>query len=327
VSLLGTDLDTKEGQPHSYGRLVGRVVVNEPLGSLAWLTIDVAGWRGARPGQFALLQPQPSRCFLPRALSIADETGERVSFLIAPVGEGTRELGALKPGVAVHVLGPLGNGFDMGPIVAGRGSSPESASALSSGRKRLLIVAGGVGAAPFPFVLHRLADSHLAGRSRVTPMAARADGFSEVIVLLGFRDASQAEGAAPVIEAVSKAQAAGLACRLSIAVEDGSRGPSEKVTDLLARELLPGDQVFACGPPAMSEAVWRICRQAADVQAWFSLEAGMACGSGSCHGCALVLAGGTFARVCVDGPVFSGEQVYGRVAAASGGLVGQGGQA
>jgi dihydroorotate dehydrogenase electron transfer subunit len=37
----------------------------------------------------------------------------------------------------------------------------------------------------------------------------------------------------------------------------------------------------------------------------------MACGVGSCHGCAVPLADGSFARVCHDGPVFLGETVFG----------------
>ena len=265
------------------GRLWGRVAGNEPLGSLVWLTVDIPGWPGARSGQFALLQADSSRCFLARALSIADEVGQAVSFLIAPVGGGTRELCGLRPGDGVSVIGPLGNGFDMEQIAGGI---------------RLLIVAGGVGVAPFPLLLSRLAG-------RVSRP------FPEVVVLLGFRDARQAQGVAPLVEAVSRSQSVGMSCRFAVAVEDGSHGPAEKVTDLLARELAPGDRVFVCGPAAMSAAVWRICCLVPDVQTWFSLETGMACGVGSCHGCALTLADGSTARLCHDGPVFFGETLFG----------------
>ena len=79
-------------------RSLGQVTGNRPLGSLVWLTVAVSDWPGARPGQFALLQRPDSRCFLGRALSVAQEDGPSVSFLIAPVGEGTRELCALRPG-------------------------------------------------------------------------------------------------------------------------------------------------------------------------------------------------------------------------------------
>ena len=83
--------------------------------------------------------------------------------------------------------------------------------------------------------------------------------------------------------------------------EDGSLGGAEKVTDALRRELRPGDRLAVCGPWAMSEAVARICSAVPDVEAWFSLEAGMACGVGSCHGCVVPLADGT------DGPGVPGR--------------------
>ena len=41
---------------------------------------------------------------------------------------------------------------------------------------------------------------------------------------------------------------------------------------------------------------------------------------GSCHGCAVTLADGSFARVCHEGPVFSGDAIYG-VASEDGGTV------
>jgi dihydroorotate dehydrogenase electron transfer subunit len=283
VSAPVTDAAVAEPHHTLSGRLWGRVAVNEPLGSLIWLTVDIPGWPGARPGQFALLQAGSSRCFLARALSIAGEVGQAVSFLVAPVGKGTRELCGLQPGDGVWVLGPLGNGFDVENLANGA---------------RLLIVAGGVGVAPFPLLL-----SLLAGR------ASRP--FPEVVVLLGFRDARQAQGAAPLLEAVSRSQSVGLSCRFAVAVEDGSHGPAEKVTDLLVRELVPGDRLFVCGPAAMSAAVWRTCCLVPGVRTWFSLETGMACGVGSCHGCAVTLADGSMARVCHDGPVFSGETLFG----------------
>jgi dihydroorotate dehydrogenase electron transfer subunit len=114
-----------------------------------------------------------------------------------------------------------------------------------------------------------------------------------------------------VREAAARLGEAGLRCRLEVATEDGSRGPAEKVTDLLARHLRPGDRVVACGPEAMAKAVWQVCRAVPDVCSWFSLEAGMACGVGSCHGCAITLADGSYARVCHDGPVFGGVEVFG----------------
>jgi len=289
-----------EGAANRTGcRLLGTVRVNEVLGSFVRLTIRIPGWRQAKAGQFALLQAQPSRCFLGRALSVSDQAGEDVSFLIAPVGEGTRELSGLAPGDAVWALGPLGNGFGLDALVNSPG--------------RAVIVAGGVGVAPFPLLLSKMAVRYreiFPAPTGDEPGSRSASG-AEVLVLLGFRDAEQLLGSLPVRETALRLGESGLRCRVEVAVEDGSHGPAEKATDLLQRHLGPGDRVVACGPWAMTEAVWHLCRAVPDVEVWFSLEEVMACGVGSCHGCVITLADGSYARVCREGPVFKGREVFG----------------
>lgn len=266
-------------------RILGEVAVRERLGGVAWLEISAPGWDGAGPGQFAMLQAEPSRCFLPRAFSVAASGDGSVSFLIAPVGAGSEEICGLTPGEEVWVTGPLGNGFDVDALLA----PPEA---------RIVVVAGGVGVAPFPLLLDRLATD-----------CAKSD--TDVLVLVGFRDAGQGEGVRPLQRAVEGLAGASVKVRMEQAFEDGSHGPTRRVTDLLADEVRPGDRVVVCGPSAMSEAVWRTCQARGVTSVWLSLETGMACGVGSCHGCALTLADGSMVRVCRDGPVFSGLDVYG----------------
>ncbi len=286
-------------------RFSGRVEERRLLGSSIWLTVQVGGWPGARPGQFALLQAEPSACFLARPLSVAREDGERVSFLIAPVGAGTRELSGLSVGDELWVLGPLGNGFPMDIMLGAPapGPGPDGGGA-GFDRRRLVLVGGGVGVAPLPLLLQGLARA-----------GARADGLAEVLVLLGFRDSAQAEAAVPVLDAVTMLDAAGLSCRGVITTEDGSAGTQGLVTEPLASALLPGDLVAVCGPWAMAEAAWSTCSAAEGVRSWYSLETAMACGVGSCHGCVIALADGSLVRVCAEGPVFAGEKVWGRNAA------------
>ena len=283
------------GGPHGL-RSLGHVARNETLGSLVRLTVHVPGWCRARPGQFALLQPEPSTRFLARPLSVCEQAGHDVTFLIAPIGEGTLELCALAVGAPVWVLGPLGNGFD--------------ADSLAGSGRRIGIVGGGAGVAPFPLLLADLAE-----RPSIESVPSREPGADgpiqvETLALLGFRDSEQSRAEAVVTE-VAAAAAGRMACEVEVAVEDGSRGPAERVTDLLVRRVRSGDQVVVCGPWAMAEAVWRICAQTDRVDAWFSLETLMACGVGSCHGCVVELAGGSYARVCHEGPVFSGREVFG----------------
>ncbi len=132
-----------------------------------------------------------------------------------------------------------------------------------------LLCGGGVGIAPL-----RLLARELGG--------ARA--------LLGFRDAAHAAGAA-------------LLDDTTVATDDGSVGERALVTDLLARAL-DGHTVYACGPPAMLEAVRALCAErGADSQ--LALESPMACGFGACYGCVVETRDG-YRRVCVDGPVFEG---------------------
>jgi dihydroorotate dehydrogenase electron transfer subunit len=124
----------------------------------------------------------------------------------------------------------------------------------------------------------------------VAPLAALADTLSDPVVLLGFRDAHHAAAAALFDDA-------------SVATDDGSEGHHGLVTELLT-EWLDGAEVFACGPPAMLEAI-----RALGVPAQLALESGMACGFGACFGCVTPLAAGGYARVCVDGPVFAAAEL------------------
>src|SRR5205085_7693414 len=88
-----------------------------------------------------------------------------------------------------------------------------------------------------------------------------------------------------------------------VATDDGSVGHHGLVTDLLATELEEDSQtmVYACGPPAMLEAVRELCA-ARGVPAQLAMESGMACGFGACFGCVVPTRGG-YVRLCLDGPV------------------------
>src|SRR5205823_5185222 len=139
-----------------------------------------------------------------------------------------------------------------------------------------LLVGGGVGIAPLAIWQDRLG--------------------ADALVLAGFRDAAHAHGAE-------------LLDGPRVATDDGAVGHQGPVTDLLAAELGcdPRAEVYACGPPAMLEAVRALCA-GLDVPAQLALESGMACGYGACFGCVVPTHRGLI-RLCLDGPVLDAAEL------------------
>jgi dihydroorotate dehydrogenase electron transfer subunit len=111
------------------------VVANERLGPYTLLRVRRGGIDPGVPGQFFMLEA-PGR-LLPRPMSLCLAPPRELGFLIDPIGPGTRALCALEPGEELHVLGPLGNGFELGV-------------------ERPLLVGGGIGIAPLPYLSERL---------------------------------------------------------------------------------------------------------------------------------------------------------------------------
>ena len=112
-----------------------RVVAAEPVGPYTLLRVARGGLDPGIPGQFFMLEA-PGRV-LPRPMSVCLAEPGELAFLIDPIGPGTRALCALEPGDHLHVLGPLGNGFDLDV-------------------ERPLLVGGGIGIAPLPYLSQRL---------------------------------------------------------------------------------------------------------------------------------------------------------------------------
>jgi dihydroorotate dehydrogenase electron transfer subunit len=283
--------------------VTGKVTDVRVLGSMVRLTLAVPGWRGARSGQFAMLRAVGSSRFLPRAFSVHGEPAVHpsaahplVSFLVSPTGPGTYELAHAMLHDEVAVAGPLGRGFD----VDGAVRQATTGAADPEVRPRLLFVGGGVGVAPFLLPMHETVGSvRDAGR----PL--------DLLLLFGFRDSLQAASLELFEEARTGLEAGSCRIRIEAICEDGSLGREGLVTALLEEELRPTDTVFCCGADAMCRAVWDVCVSRGAPDVWFSLEAGMACGVGSCQGCVLPAADRRLVRVCREGPVFRGVDMFG----------------
>ena len=140
-----------------------RVLAVETVGPYALLRLERGDLDPGAPGQFFMLEA-PGR-LLPRPMSLCQASPGELAFLVDPIGPGTRALAALEAGDAIHVLGPLGKGFDLDVA-------------------RPLIVAGGIGIAPMPYLAEALggAPALLGFRSDVHAQAAALLPGAEVVV-------------------------------------------------------------------------------------------------------------------------------------------------
>ena len=108
-----------------------RVAGAEPVGPYTLLRFERGGVDPGSPGQFFMLEA-PGR-LLPRPMSLSLAPDKELAFLVDVIGPGTRALARLGPGDALWILGPLGNGFRLDV-------------------ERPVLVGGGIGVAPFPYL-------------------------------------------------------------------------------------------------------------------------------------------------------------------------------
>ena len=135
----------------------------EEIGAYTLLRVDRGGLDPGVPGQFFMLEA-PGR-LLPRALSLCLAPAGELAFLLEAVGPGTEAICALQGGDRIHVFGPLGNGFRLDV-------------------ERPLLVGGGIGMAPLPYLAESLpgAPAVLGFRSERHAEAAVLLPHAEVVV-------------------------------------------------------------------------------------------------------------------------------------------------
>ena len=111
-------------------------------------------------------------------------------------------------------------------------------------------------------------------------------------------------GARNVSELLFNDRARAASNNVRTSTDDGTNGHKGTAVDLVADMLLKEryDFVLACGPEKMMFYLLPLL-QRHNVKCELSLERYMKCGAGLCGSCAL-----DGKRVCVDGPVFTGEQ-------------------
>jgi dihydroorotate dehydrogenase electron transfer subunit len=111
------------------------VVAVEAIGPYVLVRVTRGSLDPGSPGQFFMLEALGR--VLPRPMSLCLAPRGELAFLLDPIGPGTRALAALEPGDELHVFGPLGNGFRVDV-------------------ERPLLVGGGIGIAPLPYLAEAL---------------------------------------------------------------------------------------------------------------------------------------------------------------------------
>lgn len=219
-----------------------------------------------KPGQFLNIRvAERVYPLLRRPFSVCDVEGEHLYLMFNILGEGTSILAHKPIGSDLDILGPLGNGFN-----------------LNGDYETAVIVAGGLGAAPFPYLTRVL------------------NGKKNILSFIGGRTKDD------VITYNLK--------NVTEASDDGSLGFKGNVVQLLEKNLeqLKSQKIkiFACGPTAMLRALKDFCiKHNFDCQA--STECAMACGFGICQGCPIesTTEKDKYLLVCKDGPVFNIKDV------------------
>jgi dihydroorotate dehydrogenase electron transfer subunit len=251
------------------------LVERQQLSPDAFLLHFESEWlcRNFRPGQFTMARiPDRSDLLLRRPYSFCDSRplDGTFSLLVKIAGKGTRALAELPEGGRAFCLGPLGSSF----LPPREGRKP-------------VIVAGGVGIAPF-----------------VGFCRALAERGTKATVLLGGRSAH---------DLYLRSDFEALSMDVRTSTEDGTHGHRGLVTDLLARVLESDEpmELYSCGPTPMLLRVAAMAREKR-VPHQVSLERRMGCGMGCCLGCVVYTrseSDSEYLRSCTEGPVFDAESV------------------
>ncbi len=220
-----------------------------------------------KPGQF--LNVRVSETYYPllrRPFSVCDVTGDHIFIMFNVLGEGTKILAHKHKGQTIDILGPLGNGFT-----------------YADDFETAVIVAGGLGAAPFPYLIRELK------RNKKNIISFVGGKTESDVITYGMEN-------------------------IFISTDDGSLGLKGTVVNLLNRNinLLKNEKVkiFSCGPNAMLRALKEFCLKN-NLECEVSTECAMACGFGICQGCPIESTHNheKYLLVCKDGPVFNVKDV------------------
>jgi len=201
-----------------------------------------------------------------------------LEFTIRAAGKLTRAIHELKPADKIHVRGPYGNPF---PFEEVKG-------------KDLYFVAGGIGLPPLRSIINEVFNKREEfGKIKVLYGAKTPDELCFKEELKRWQDITDTE----ILLTVDKP-------------DESWKGNVGVVTMLWDKTDITSSNgvAYVCGPPIMIRfVIERLTRTGfRDENIYISLERYMKCGIGKCGHCNI---GATF--VCIDGPVFSYNQLKG----------------
>ena len=226
------------------------------------------------PGQFVIVRMDAEGERIPLTICDYDREKNTVTIVFQAVGAGTELMSHMKEGDSFHdFVGPLGCASEL---------VNEDIEELK--KKKILFVAGGVGAAP---VYPQVKWLHEHG--------------VEADVIVGSKTQSLL-----ILEEEMKAAAGNL----YITTDDGSYGRSGMVTQVIKDLVAEGkkyDLCVAIGPMIMMKFVSLLTKEL-HIPTIVSLNPIMVDGTGMCGACRVTV-GGKVKFACVDGPEFDGHLV------------------
>lgn len=220
----------------------------------------------AEPGNFIMIRTNKNNMvfdpLLKRSFVVSDIEDNNIFITYKVIGKGTLELTYYNKNDIIEVSGMLGNSFN-----------------YSFSNKKTILIAGGIGIAPFPLLARLLikqknnVDLYYGGRTK-----------DDIILLDQFKKLDN----------------------IFITTEDGSMGKKGLVTDYINKEY---EFAFICGPNVMMMHSVHRLNESCRVEV--SMEQRMACGIGICLGCIVNYSEGIIVnkKCCKDGPIFDGRKV------------------
>lgn len=272
-------LDEREVQDNPFRPDMWRIVRKYPLTSdvnfyqARPVDTDEALKMDYTPGQFVMMSI-PGEGEAPFCISSTPSRPGMLEFCIRNMGSLTSTLFSFKENQTIGIRGPYGNGFPMDKMEG----------------KDILIVAGGMGAAPLRSLLLNVLDDR--------------DKFGKLTYLHGAKHVGEMLFKEEFIQLKEREDVNML---MSVDKDDSGKWPYKVgLVTTLFKDMGPIDAkntyAAVCGPPVMYKFVMAelVKLGIPKHQILMTLERRMKCGVGKCGHCAI-----EYLYTCIDGPVFS----------------------